>query len=85
MEQIKLIEPPKERFSWAKEILKLQEGEKFKAEKSFARSIAPVISRDIKLRAPKREYSIDTTTEPEFIIIERKVISHVEERQKEEV
>lgn len=67
---IKLIEPPKERFSWSKEILKLsEEGEQFKARKQYAGSIAPVISRDIRLKAPDREYSIDTTTEPEFIII----------------
>jgi hypothetical protein len=71
MEEITLIEPPKERFSWSKEILKLDEGSKFKARKQYAGSIAPVISRDIRLKAPDREYSIDTTSDPEFIIIER--------------
>lgn len=71
MIDIKIVEPPKVRFSWAKEILDLEATEKFKAKKEFARSIAPVISRDIKLRAPDREYKIDTTTDPDFIIIER--------------
>ncbi|TDQ12802.1 hypothetical protein [Pedobacter metabolipauper] len=69
---IKLIEPPKERFSWANEILKMKEGDKVKARKQFAGSIAPVISRDIKLKAPDREYSIDTKSEPNYIIIEFK-------------
>lgn len=71
MESIKIVEPPKERFSWAKELLKLEDGKKFKARKTYAGSIAPVISRDMRLKAPDRSYKIDTTSDEEFVIIER--------------
>jgi hypothetical protein len=69
--EIKLVEPPKEKFSWTKVILSLNVGEKFKAKEKYAKTIAPRISREIKLADPERVYETDNKTEPKYLIVER--------------
>lgn len=71
MNTIRLIEPPKEKFSWTREILVLNVDEQFKAKKKYAKTISPRISREVKLEAPERVFETDTKSEPEFIIIKR--------------
>jgi hypothetical protein len=68
---IRLVKPPKEKFSWTKEILLLEPEEKFKAPAEYAKTIAPLLSRDVKLKAPDREHETDTVSEPDYVIIKR--------------
>lgn len=68
---MRLIEPPKEKFSWANEILAVLVGEKIKIPKEFAKTVTPIISRDVKLKDPTREFETDGKSEPEYLIIER--------------
>lgn len=71
MDKIKLIEPPKEKFSWAGEMEALRVDEAFRTHKKFAKTVSPVISRDMKLKFSEREYTTDTKSEKGFIIIKR--------------
>lgn len=71
MSAIKLVEPPKEKFSWITEVLALGVGEKFKAKEKYAKTITPIISRDVKYREPEREFTTDRKSEPKFLIVER--------------
>lgn len=69
---MKVILPPKTKFSWTNEILSVRVGERIKVPKEFAKTVTPIISRDIKLKAPEREFETDGKSEPAFLIIERK-------------
>lgn len=72
MSNIRLVEPPEVRFSWANEILSLEIGDKFKTKKKYGKTISPLISRDIKYREPEREFETDSKSEPQYFIVERK-------------
>jgi len=71
MEQIRIIAPPEEKFSWVSEILNIKAGEKARADKKFSKTLKPIISRDVKLKDPNGEFETDSKSDPNFIIIER--------------
>lgn len=71
MEQIRIIAPPEEKFSWVNEILNIKAGEKAKTEKKYSKTLKPIISRDVKLKDPNGEFETDSKSDPEYLIIER--------------
>ncbi|RZK77495.1 MAG: hypothetical protein EOO85_08690 [Pedobacter sp.] len=71
MDQIRLVEPPKERFSWVKEFVKTDVGEKFKYPEEFKKTVSPIKSRDVKIQMPGAEFEQDETSEQGFVIITR--------------
>lgn len=71
MSEIRIIQPPAKKFSWANEILGVKEKEVVKTPKQYARTIAPIISRDVKLKAPDREFETDNNSDPDYTIIKR--------------
>jgi hypothetical protein len=72
MGQIRLVEPPKEKFSWVKEFVKTDVGEKFKYRAELRSTVSPIKSRDVKFQMPGAEFEEDTVTEQGFVIVERK-------------
>lgn len=70
-EHIRIVAPPEDKFSWVKELLKTPVGEKFKSPKKFKSSLASIASRDVKISEPTAEFSLDTKSEPKFIIVKR--------------
>jgi hypothetical protein len=71
MNTLRLVEPPKDKFSWTKEILALNTGEGFKAKKKYAKTISPRISREVKLEDPNRVFETDSKSDPKYIIVKR--------------
>jgi hypothetical protein len=71
MSQIRIVEPPEEKFSWVNEIVGLEVGEKFKTPKKYRKTVAPIISRDVKVKDPDGEFETDTKSETEYLIIAR--------------
>lgn len=80
MDQIRIIEPPEKKFSWVNELIGIQPGEKAKTPIRYKSSVTPIISRDLKLKHPDAVFETDTTSEPEYLIIERKITDDEPER-----
>lgn len=70
-EKIRIVEPPKDKFTWVKELLKTPVGEKFKSPKKFKKSLSSIASRDVKIPEPSAEFTIDSKSDPKYIIVER--------------
>jgi len=71
MSQIRIVEPPEERFSWANEIIAVGIGEKIKTPEKYSKTIKPIISRDVKLKDPEGVFATDAKSEPAYLIISR--------------
>jgi len=72
MKHIKVIRPPKEKFSWTKEILKTEiKGEPMRIEDQHAKTVVPILSRDIKIKCPEFKYYTDSVSEPGYLLIYR--------------
>ena len=72
MDQIRLVEPPKERFSWVKEFEKTKVGEKFEYPEEHYKTVAPIKSRDVKLKMPNAIFEDDASVRPGYIRVTRK-------------
>lgn len=70
-EEIRIVAPPEDKFSWVKELLKTEVGEMFKSPKKFKKSLASIASRDVKIPEPTAEFSIDYKSDPKFVIVKR--------------
>lgn len=70
-ENIRIVEPPKDKFSWVKELLKTPKGEMFKSPARFKKSLASIASRDVKITEPTAEFSIDYKSDPKYVIVTR--------------
>ena len=71
MSQIRLVEPPKESFSWVKEFLKTEVGDKFKYPKEFKKTVSSIKSRDVKIQMPDAIFEEDSKPEKGFVVVER--------------
>ncbi len=71
MEQIRIVVPPEEKFSWVNEISAIPIGEKIKTPKKFSKTVRPIITRDLKLKEPNGEFETDGKSDPDYLIIER--------------
>ncbi|WP_443945556.1 hypothetical protein ACJVDH_00160 [Pedobacter sp. AW1-32] len=71
MEQIRIVQPPEEKFSWVKEFTSTNVGEKFKYPKQYKKTVSPIKSRDVKLQMPDAEFEEDSKTDKGFVIVER--------------
>jgi len=70
----KVVRAPKEKFSWSAEILKIElNGEPLRVDISDAKKIYPLISRELKLKAPEMTFKTDSVTEPGFLLVYRTV------------
>lgn len=68
---MKTFEVP-QKFSWTSTLSEMEIGGKMKIAAEVGRkTVAPRISREIKLMYPSRVYTTDCTIEPGFMIIER--------------
>lgn len=68
----KVVRAPKEKFSWTKEISKLKvDGEPLRVDISDRGKIAPLLSREIKVKHPNRVYKTDSVTEPGVLLVYR--------------
>ena len=70
--ELKVIKPPKEKWSWSAEILKAEIGGgplRFAAED--AKRIYPLLSRDIKIKCPDAVFKTDIVSEPGFLLLFR--------------
>lgn len=59
------------KVSWATLIAKLEKEETFKVSANKRKTIAPIISREIKLKYPDREYKTDIKSSPGILIVKR--------------
>jgi hypothetical protein len=71
MSKIRLIEPPEEKFSWAKEMIAIDVDEIVKVREKYIKTVSPVISRDVLKQYKDRIYERDSTIEEGFVIIKR--------------
>ena len=71
MSQIRLVEPPKEKFSWVKEFIATEVGEKFKYPEEFKKTVSPIKSRDVKIQMPGAQFEEDQKSEEGFVIVTR--------------
>ena len=72
MSKFRIVQPPDEKFSWINELVKTPIGEKFGTPKEFSKSLKSIISRDVKIVEPGIKFTTDSTSDPEFLIVERK-------------
>lgn len=71
MEQIKIVQPPEGKWSWVNEIVSIPIGDKIRTPKKFAKTVKPIISRDVKIKDPNGEFETDSKSDPDYLIIER--------------
>jgi hypothetical protein len=71
MENLRIIQPPEKEFSWTAEILKTPIGMEAKINKKYTKTVKPIISRDIKVKAPTAKFETDSTSDPKYFIIKR--------------
>lgn len=72
MTKQKVVRAPKQKFSWTKEISKLKVGgEPLRVDISDRTKIAPLLSREIKVKYPNRVYKTDSVTEPGVLLVYR--------------
>lgn len=70
--KLKVVRPPKKKFSWVEELGKLEaNGEPLRALPEDRPAIAPLLSREMKLKYPGRAYKTDMKTEPGFFLVHR--------------
>lgn len=68
----KVVKAPKKKFSWTAEVLAIEVGgEPLRIEIDDRKKVAPLLSREIKLKAPDRVFETDTVTEPGYCLIKR--------------
>lgn len=69
---IRVVRPPKVRFSWVAEILKLEVGgDPLIVEAVNAKRVRPLLSREIKVKAPERVHTTDAESLPGYLIVTR--------------
>lgn len=71
MNEIRLVEPPKKKFSWVQEFIGTSVGEKFKYPLAYKKTVSPIKSRDVKVQMPDAEFEQDENSESGFVIITR--------------
>ena len=71
MSQIRLVEPPKEKFSWVKVFLSTPVGESFKYPKEYRKTVSPIKSRDVRVQMPNAEFEQDEKSEKGYVVITR--------------
>lgn len=68
----KIVRKPKKKFQWSAELAKVEvAGAPLRALPEDRASIAPVLSREMKIKYPDRVYRTDTKTEPGFLLVHR--------------
>lgn len=71
VEDIRIIEPPKEKFSWVNGISSIKHGESVYIPKEFSSSVCSIISREMKWRFPERKYTTDQSSNDKYMIVRR--------------
>lgn len=70
--QPEVVRAPKEKFSWTAEISKLKKnGKPLRVDVLDRSKIAPLLSREIKLKYPNRVFTTDSVTEPGVLLVKR--------------
>lgn len=68
----KVVKAPKEKFSWTKEILKVEvNGEPLRVEAADAKTIYERLSREVKIKCPKGVFKTDAVSEPGYLLVTR--------------
>lgn len=69
-----VVRAPKTKFSWTAEISKLiVDGPPLRVDVADRTKIAPLLSREIKVKYPFRVYTTDSVTEPGILLVHRTV------------
>jgi len=69
--KLKIVTPPQTKFVWLDELSEVENGSFLRTMPEYRTAIAPVISREMKIKFPDRRYRTDLKTEPGFLLVHR--------------